>query len=193
MKVASWEVFVFSCSRGMLQMVEEEKDVVWTEWPPVLFYYCLMYVQCCDIRNQSVPLVFILMWLPLCHKRSGCFYAVFWRICGSTAAKYKIYSRLSCSAPISRSGKCSFQIKLTWCTTFQTSGLKHLKNSTLLCVNTVKTLSHNLRPTIGCVVPQWISSHGAWGNLLWGKVLTVNKSELRRWCCVLELCVAPPH
>lgn len=84
--------------------------------------------------------------------------------------KYKIYSRLCSTAPISRSGKCSFQIKqdLRWCTILETSGHKYLKNSTLLCVNTfkIKTCSNNIKnlwPIITCF-SQWIISHNAWSN-----------------------------
>lgn len=85
-----------------------------------------------------------------------------------TAAKHKIYRRFSCRALISRSGKCSFQIKANprWCTILVTSGDEHLKNSTLLCVNAfrLKTSSNtiiNLWPIIDRVISQWLISHNA--------------------------------
>lgn len=92
----------------------------------------------------------------------------------SAAAKYKIYSRLSCSAPISRSGKCSFQIKQEprWGTILETSGQKYLKNSILLCVdsfklNTCSNSINNLWPIIGCVISQWIIFPNVWSNTIY--------------------------
>lgn len=85
-----------------------------------------------------------------------------------TAAKHKIYRRFSCRALISRSGKCSFQIKANprWCTILVTSRDEHLKNSSLLCVNAfrLKTSSNtiiNLWPIIDHVISQWLISHNA--------------------------------